>query len=162
MPVAPEIVCATGSYRLNAGIFEKTIADLAPEDWGACPCEASNSILWIAGHIVWARSRALATLGSQWSRPWLPLFARGSKQAEASLYPSPEEVVEAWRDVRSTLDAALESAAPEALSASGPDKAPSFDGKVSGFLGFLATHESYHVGQVAYLRRWRGRIPVSG
>ena len=35
-------------------------------------------------------------------------------------------------------------------------------GKVSGFIGVLAWHETYHVGQIAYLRSWLGLSGVFG
>jgi uncharacterized damage-inducible protein DinB len=162
MPVAPEIICAVGGFRLNAGWLEKSIADLTPDEWKACPCESANSVYWILGHLVWSRAFALGLLGKPWSRPWLPLFGRGAKPADAGVYPSAEEVVEAWREVKPALDAALESITSEALAAAWTEKAPSFDGRLSGFIGFMATHESYHVGQLAYLRRWLGRDAVAG
>ncbi len=162
MPVAPELVCAAGSFRLNAGWLEKSIADLTTEEWKACPCASVNSVYWILGHVVWSRSFALGVLGQPWSRPWLPLFGRGSKQEDASLSPTAEEIVAAWHEVKPAFDAALETATSEALSAPWTEKAPSLDGKLSGFLGFMAAHEAYHVGQLAYLRRWLGRDAVAG
>lgn len=161
MSLAPEIVCVAGGFRHNAGLLDKCIANLSEEEWKACPVEASNSLLWIAGHIVWARSRVLSTLGVSWSQPWLALFARGSKPTEAGGSPAAGDVLEAWGEVRSTLDTALESATSEALAAPWTEKAPSFDGKLSGFLSFMAVHESYHVGQATYLRRWLGRDATS-
>jgi len=48
------------------------------------------------------------------------------------------------------------------LSAPPPGKLPSFDGKISGSVAFLAFHETYHVGQAAYLRTWLGHEGVAG
>jgi hypothetical protein len=39
---------------------------------------------------------------------------------------------------------------------------PSFDGKVSGLVAFLAFHETYHVGQVSYLKKWLGCVQTVG
>ncbi|HXR39931.1 MAG TPA: DinB family protein [Terracidiphilus sp.] len=162
MPVASQIVHAAGSYRLNADLFEKSFAGLTPEEWQTRPSESVNPMIWIAGHIIWARANVLGLLGSSWSRPWLPLFARGAKLAAPGEYPSPEEMVLAWKEVTMSLNAALEDASPEALSAPGPERIPNFDGKLSGVVSFLALHESYHVGQAAYLRRWLGHGQVAG
>ena len=45
------------------------------------------------------------------------------------------------------------------VSVKGP---PSADGKISGVINFLAIHETYHVGQVSYLRSWMGHKGVMG
>jgi uncharacterized damage-inducible protein DinB len=90
------------------------------------------------------------------------LFERGSNPGDAGKYPSPEELVAAWQEVKAELSAALEEASEEALAAPGPEKIPSFDGKLSGTLAFMAWHEGYHVGQAAYLRRWLGHGQVAG
>ena len=42
------------------------------------------------------------------------------------------------------------------LAKPAPKGPPSFDGKISGLVAFLAFHEAYHVGQVTYLRKWLG------
>ena len=43
-----------------------------------------------------------------------------------------------------------------------PHGIPSPDGKVSGVVAFLAHHETYHVGQTAYLRCYLGHEGVAG
>jgi hypothetical protein len=43
-----------------------------------------------------------------------------------------------------------------------PAPQPSTDGKISGLIGFLSFHETYHVGQVALLRCWLGRKGIVG
>lgn len=154
MPVASSIAHGAATFRQNAQIFPKCHEGLTAEEWQRRPGDLSNSVLWIVGHVVWARSRAIALLGGSWSAPWLPLFERGVKRTDTAQYPSAEEVVQAWKDVSESLTAALENATEEALAA--PAKPPSMDGKVSGMVNFLAYHETYHVGQAAYLRRWLG------
>jgi uncharacterized damage-inducible protein DinB len=162
MPVASQITNAAVSYRQNAQILERSIAGLSAAEWRNRPNDHSNALLWIVGHIVWARSRSLQFLGSTWTRPWLPLFARGAKLVDQPEYPSPDEIVLAWKHVAACLTAALEAADEEKLSAPAPEKSPSFDGKIGGLVSFFAFHETYHVGQVAYLRCWLGHDPVLG
>lgn len=162
MPIAPELATAASIYRQNERMLGKSFEGLTAEEWQSRPNSTSNSLFWIAGHVVWARSRALKFLGTEWSRPWLPLFARGSKPVESAEYPSLEEIVLAWDDATACLTTALDEASSEALSSAAPEKSPSFDGKVSGMIGFLAFHEAYHVGQIAYLRCWLGHSGVAG
>ncbi|MGO9337677.1 MAG: DinB family protein [Terracidiphilus sp.] len=161
MPVASEIGHAAGGFNLNANLLEKSFEGLTPEEWQKSPNEM-NPMIWIAGHIVWARSRALNFLGTKWSRPWLAQFGRGEKIADLAQCPSPEEVLLAWQDVKKALNSALEDASDETLCAGCPPGPPSFDGKLSGSISFFALHESYHVGQAACLRRWLGHGQIAG
>ena len=97
--------------------------------------------------------RALRLLGVEWTAPWLAHFERGSKPEDAVQYPSPDKVLAAWKELGAGLPAALEAVSAEAIRAAAPTPSPSLDGTVGGMVGFLAMHESYHVGQLVYLRR---------
>jgi len=162
MPVPSTIAQAAGGFQMNERMFEKSFEGLSAEEWSCCPSKSPNGLIWVAGHIVWSRSRVLFFLGTEWTKPWLKQFERGSKPADAEGYPTPEEIVGAWNEVKAALHGAMENISEEALSAPGPERIPSFDGKLSGLVSFFAWHESYHVGQMAYIRRCLGHGPVAG
>jgi uncharacterized damage-inducible protein DinB len=162
MPVATEVSPAAMTYRQNGDLLVKSWQGLTPEEWLKHPGESSNHLLWIVGHLVYCRSVLLGVLGTTWSRPWLTLFARGAKVVDASQYPTAEEITSAWQEVYAATVPALEQASEAVLSAPPPGKLPSFDGKISGSVAFLAFHETYHVGQAAYLRTWLGHEGVAG
>jgi uncharacterized damage-inducible protein DinB len=162
MPVASRIAIAAHSYHQNSQLIGKSINGLTPEEWLRRPGDSSNHMLWILGHVTWARATVLSFLGTQWSRPWLPQFARGVKLADTAEYPTPEEITLAWQDQAAQLTAAIETATEETLSKPAPERIPSADGKISGLVDFLAYHETYHVGQAAYIRRWLGHDAIIG
>ena len=162
MPIAPELVTAAQIYSRNESLLAKAIDSLTAEQWARRPGECCNSALWILGHMVWARSRGLKLLGVSWDKPWLHHFERGSKPADPSQYPSSEEVLIAWQELSACLPPALEAAPAEAMAAAAPEPSPSFDGTIGVMVGFLAMHESYHVGQVVYLLRLLGHDRVVG
>ncbi len=162
MPVPNEIANAAAAYRMNSQALSKSFAGLTPEEWLRRPSESSNHLLWIVGHVIWARAAVTGLLGTKWSRPWLSLFARGAKVVDAGQYPSPQEITQAWEELTAALKSALEEVSVETLAAPSPEKIPTFDGKVSGTIGFLAFHEASHVGQAAYLRTWLGHEGVAG
>jgi uncharacterized damage-inducible protein DinB len=58
--------------------------------------------------------------------------------------------------VSAELSAALSNAPADALSKPAPPGPPSFDGKLSGTVAFFAFHDTYHAGQISYLRKWLG------
>jgi hypothetical protein len=160
MPIASEIAPAAGAFRQNALLLAKSYTGLTAEEWQRRPNDTSNCMLWIAGHLVWARSRAAAILGSTWDRPWLSLFARGAKPIDPAQYPAADEVLAAWGEVSEIMTVAMENATEELLNK--PTAPPSTDGKISGMVGFLSFHETYHVGQAAYLRCWLGHGGIVG
>jgi uncharacterized damage-inducible protein DinB len=162
MPTLPELVTAAQIYQRNESLLAKAIGGITAEQWTWRPQESSNSALWILGHMVWARSRALKLLGVSWTAPWLTHFERGSKPEDASQYPSSEEVLIAWEELSAGFPPALEAASTAAMAAPAPEPSPSFDGTVGGMVSFLAMHETYHVGQVVYVRRMLGRDKVAG
>jgi uncharacterized damage-inducible protein DinB len=157
-----ELVTAAQIYQRNESMLAKGIEGLTAEQWQTRPCESSNSALWILGHLVWARSRALKLLGVEWTLPWLSLFGRGAKLVDAAQYPSSEEVLVAWQELAAVFPPALEAASAAAMAAPAPEPSPSFDGTIGGMVSFLAMHETYHVGQVVYLRRLVGHERVVG
>ncbi len=162
MTAATELTTAAYIFNRNQELLDKAVDGLTAEQWSTRPLETGNSALWLLGHIVWARSRALQLVGFTWTKPWLDLFARGSKPAEKPQYPSADELLDAWRDLCLTFPATLEVIPHDALAKAVKQPSPSFDGTVGGMLSFLAMHESYHVGQLAYLRRLLGGSGVVG
>lgn len=143
-------------FKTNNSLFERATRDIAMEHWLKRPGEDSNPLLWIAGHAVVSRASALKLAGGQWSAPWEKLFARGARLPEAEEYPSPAEIQRAWQEVSEKLAAALPKASAEALGKEVQKGQPSLDGTVGGTIGFLCLHESYHMGQLGFVRKCLG------
>lgn len=143
-------------FRTNTELVKKATEGIRPEHWFAKPADVSNHLMWVQGHLVWGRGNVLKTLGSKWSAPWNSLFARGAEPAAPERCPGVEEVQRAWSDVSKQLAASLAAAPADVLAKPAANGAFSFDGKVSGLVAFLAFHETYHVGQLSYLRKWLG------
>lgn len=163
MAVPSQVAYAAVSFKQNQGLLEKCFKEISAEEWLKTPNDHSNHILWVAGHIVWARSAVLRFVGGpEWSRPWLKQFARGKKLEDAAAYPSPEEVVGAMTELAGVVKRALEDAPEELLTSEAPPNSPPGDGTKAGVINFLAYHETYHVGQVAYLCSWLGHTGPQG
>jgi uncharacterized damage-inducible protein DinB len=162
MPIAEPISTAASSFKQNDELLSKCFDGLSEEEWLRQPGEQSNHVLWIAGHIVWARAAVVRMLGAEWTKPWLSLFGRGAKLGDAAQYPQPDEMKAALAESAGALKAAMEAATAETLAAPGPERVPSIDGTLGGTVFFLAFHETGHVGQVMYLRTWLGKSGVMG
>lgn len=163
MSIAASVVHAAEDYRFNNKFVLNTVKELSPEEWMKRPNDASNHIAWIVGHLIWTRKRVLARLGTEWSAPWLELFARGTKVEDQGAYPSSGALMDAWSEVGGLLAGALEHASEESLAIRvTPPAPPTTDGKVSGLIRFLAWHETYHVGQICYVRGLLGHTGMMG
>jgi uncharacterized damage-inducible protein DinB len=62
----------------------------------------------------------------------------------------------AWNEISEQLKAALSEPPEEVLTRPAPEGPPSFDKKLSGSVAFLAFHDTYHTGQMSFLRKWLG------
>ena len=71
--------------------------------------------------------------------------------------------MEAWNESCGRLNKAMESATEELLDTPAAHPGPpSADGKLTGIVNFMALHETYHLGQCAYIRSLLGKPGVMG
>jgi uncharacterized damage-inducible protein DinB len=154
---------ASNSFNLNSGFLKQGLAGLSDAEWLTRPNDHCNHILWIVGHLAYSRSMVLARLGGTWSKPWMHLYARGAKCVESPEAPTPTEMMETWDESCARLNVALEAASDELLDMPAPKPGPpSADGMLCGTVNFMALHETYHVGQCAYIRSLLGKPGVMG
>jgi len=151
------IAHAAQTFHQNASCLKQAVNGLTDDEWLRQPNDRSNHMLWIVGHVTWARTALLARLNAPWVTPWMGLYARGKPCENGPDCPSPAAAMEAWNESCRRLSAAMEAASEELLDTPAAQGPPSADGKLSGIVDFLAFHETYHVGQMAYLRSWLGR-----
>jgi uncharacterized damage-inducible protein DinB len=145
-----------GMFRANTDVINKAIGDIRDEDWFRKPGDDSNHLLWLLGHVIVHRAYVLKILGVDWNTSWSPLFARGAERIADTEYPPIEEMRTAWSDVSEKLRGALRETAEDVLTKPAPEGPPSFDKQVGGTVAFFAFHDTYHAGQLSYLRKWLG------
>ena len=146
----------SGMFRFNTDIISKAIDGVRSEDWFRTPGDDSNHLMWLLGHVVVHRGQVLKTLGIDWNSSWASLFARGSDRVDEAEYPTVDEMRAAWDEISQQLKAALRESSPEVLTKPAPQGPPSFDQTLSGTVAFYAFHDTYHTGQVSFLRKWLG------
>ena len=151
-----------GMFKTNADIFEKVTQSVPAEQWLTQPCSDSNHLTWVAGHVVVHRAIVAEMLGAQWSAPWRKLFVRGAQRVAPDQYPNADELRCAWNEVSEKLAACLSNATEEDLAKPAPQGVPTMDGKVGGFVAFLCLHETFHVGQLSYLKKYLGHGQTVG
>jgi hypothetical protein len=147
-------------FETGTNLFRKALRDIGREALLTRPGARSNSMLWIAGHVTQFRYRAANILGAGRDVPWEELFATGAKLVDPAQYPDRDEILARWNDITPELLRHLASLGAEALDGAAPDRVASPDGSLRGTLSYLAFHESYHLGQLGFLRKWLGYSPL--
>jgi uncharacterized damage-inducible protein DinB len=126
--------------------------------------DRNNAMLWIAGHIVQTRAMILQLLGEPVDTGWGTLFDRGAPAAtivDADRYPSRDDIEKAMRAITPRLHAKLASLDDTYLSGPARMQVPGTK-TVSDELAFFGLHESYHVGQLVYIRKGLGYPGLAG
>src|SRR5262249_40603434 len=137
---------------------------LSPEELWKAPTDRNNALLWIAGHVVQTRAMVLRILGEPVDTGWGKLFDRGAPAAstdEAMRYPSGSEIERAMREISPRLHAKLASLDDRYLAGPATMQLPGAK-TVADELAFFALHDSYHVGQLSYVRKGLGYAGLAG
>ena len=111
-----------------------------------------SSISFLVGHLASSRYGALRLLGVTEENPFEERWGNQQGARDGSDYPDISELVKKWDELAVVFEQALEELSEEQLAASSPTEFPVSDKSVRGALGFLAWHESTHVGQIGLMR----------
>jgi DinB superfamily len=127
-------------FAANTGLVAKAFEGVADDQLWARATPENNPILWIAGHMVGTRALILRLLGD-------PV----------------DEILRVHADLAPRLQARLvaltaDDLAREATVGPKPFGAKSFADQ----LGFFALHDSYHAGQLGYVRKTLGLSNLVG
>lgn len=149
-------------FKLNAGLMRSSLDGLTDAELWQRPTPHNNPLLWVFGHIVATRATMLGLLGEPLDTGWGELFTRGATLHESSRYPSRDDIERVHRNVVDRLKAKFASLTEADLAGPATGKPLPGAKTVADQLAFLAFHESYHVGQLAYIRKSIGHSAVAG
>ncbi|MFH1686447.1 MAG: DinB family protein [bacterium] len=150
-------------YTVNNGLFAAATKDLGQEQIRArFGQDKGNSLLWVAGHVVESRYvlGRLIGLEDHWEHG--ELFARGAKVQDEAVYPEFDVIEAAFGGRSKQLPKRFEELASTQLEAELTIPFPVDKKDVLHSIAFLALHESYHTGQMVYIRRLLGGDQVVG
>ena len=147
----------TNMFKMNTTMFERATQGVPAEQWLERPGDDSNPLAWIVGHVVVHRAKVARLLGLEWSAPWEKFFERGAPLVASEQYPDAAELQRSFQQLSQKVESALPAASEDLLNKPVPKESPSLDGTVGGTIALLCLHETYHMGQLGYLRKWLGR-----
>jgi hypothetical protein len=150
-------------FRVNDSLAERTFERVTDEDLWRRPTDRSNPMLWIFGHMVNTRAQMLMMLGGESvDTGWGDLFNRGASLGDGARYPTRETIQAVSRDVNSRLYSKLGGLTDADLEKPSTGSPVPAVRTIADRIAFLAMHDTYHVGQLAYVRKAIGHASVAG
>jgi hypothetical protein len=148
-------------FAINDDLVFRALEGLTHSELWRTPTDRNNPMLWVAGHVVQTRAVVLQLLGEPVETGWGDVFDRGATIGDADRYPSGDEIERVMREVSPRLHAKLASLDDESLGRPASMALPRAK-TLADELAFFALHDTYHVGQMAYIRKGLGYPALVG
>lgn len=153
----PDAETLIESYAVNLQVIKLQTAGLSHEDSLLQPPFRGNCLNWVLGHIIAGRSTALEHLGESpiWDESQKSRYESGSEPIQSGKDALPLEQLLADLDqAQEQLVSALGNLSPEGLDAL--IMARGREQPLGQALSGLQWHETYHLGQLEFLRQLAG------
>jgi uncharacterized damage-inducible protein DinB len=148
---------ATASVvTLNTRLFHNCVVDVSDEKALQRLNGVTNSLAFIACHLVDSRYFISGFLGLELVNPFSDLLANATGVDVVPELPRLNRIRECWTTVSRDLEACLADLGSEDIARPSHQRFPVNDSTVGGAIAFLVQHESYHIGQLALLRKYLG------
>jgi hypothetical protein len=142
--------------RLNSRLFDNCLNGVSDAHLLQRPNEHTNSIAFIACHLVDARHFFARYLHLEPANPLEPFLNDVHRIEDVRALPDPKQILLAWHAIAPVLESCVAGLTLAELKAPSAQRFPIDGATVFGGIGFLLQHESYHIGQLALLRKFFG------
>ncbi len=139
--------------ELNGRLFRSCCDQVTDAVAGGRLSDGTSSFLFVACHIVDARSYIVGLVGGAADLPLVARLRSVEKIEDLPAPPTVAELLEAWNVLAPSFLICLPRLSAQDLDRKSGDKIPVGDGSILGTLTFLLQHESYHLGQLAMLKK---------
>jgi len=157
-----KLVLIAEQYRINRLLAAAALKDIDRAKIEARIGDNGNSMKFVVGHMASSRHVLARQLGIEEENPLGDVFKRGAGVKADSEYPPWETVQKAWEHIADRIEQRFEEMTDDDLAAPLSGQYPIDDGTVLSAIAFLSLHESYHSGQLAYIRRLHGGEGIVG
>jgi hypothetical protein len=141
--------------NLNTRLFLSALDGISEEQAKERISDHNNPLSWLAAHTVWARYNTCAMLGKPPAKnPYDGLFENFKTFDTTANYGTLADAKAEWNKASELLKEALAVVTEEHLAADCPFKSPIGDFTFGGTIAFMAQHESYDIGQIAFLKKY--------
>ena len=158
----PRVAPLADLYNLNTKLINKTLEDLTDDVAHKRINDTGSSLHWIIGHIANSRHYVggLFNAGAEFENS--ELYNGGTPMKEPSAYPPIAEIKKIFENVSGKFMKRLEELTDDDINKKLESKLPVKDETMLGAIAFFSLHESYHVGQLSFIRRQLGMDGLTG
>ena len=158
----PRVAPLIDLYNLNTNLVNKTLKDLSDDVAHKRINDKGSSLHWIIGHIANSRHYVggLFNAGTEFANS--ELYNGGTPLKEPSDYPPIEEIRQIFESVTEKFIKRLSELTDDDIHKKLEKKLPVKDDTMLGAIAFFSLHESYHVGQLSFIRRQLGMDGLTG
>jgi DinB superfamily len=143
------------TLNMNTKLFHNALAGVTEEQAKEKISYRNNSLDWLTTHTVWARYNMAKILGNPPDKnPYDGLFDSSNPLDTSHKFQTLDEIKAEWDKATVLLQDALASVKEEHLAGDAPFKSPIGDRTIGGVIAFLVQHESYNIGQIAFLKKY--------
>jgi uncharacterized damage-inducible protein DinB len=155
--VNPAVAPLAAILALNTDLLLHCLDGVSEDEARRRLAGQGNNLAFLIAHLTDSRHFMATSLKRPLANPLTPLLADRRGIDVVPTWPPVDELRAAWRAVGHHLAAVLPSLTAEELNETNVHRFPMDDSTRLGLIAFLAQHESYHVGQAAFLRRQLGK-----
>lgn len=155
-------------FDLHTRLFNNVLEGISDNQGSERLNDQVNHLQWIAGHLTNSRYNFAPMLGVNSKFPYVDLYTDATKPPPnnkpldtSAKYPSLTEIKKYWNDLAAPFIASVSNMSDEQLSSPIPFAVPIGGNSVLDLIAFLASHESYHIGQMGILRKYLGKDAMS-
>jgi uncharacterized damage-inducible protein DinB len=141
---------------MNTLLFQNCLKGISEETARQKPNSESNSVAFLACHVVDARSYLAQLIGAKLSTDLHDVLPTYLAVVEHHDEPPMADVVSEWSGMSEVVRARLIDLKSEDLDAASPETLSTDDPSLFGAIAFLLHHEAYHIGQIAFARKYFG------
>jgi uncharacterized damage-inducible protein DinB len=139
--------------ELNGRLFRNCCDQVTDAVVGRRLSEVTSSFLFVACHIVDARSYLVGLVGGAADLPLVRRLRSVEKIEDLQGPPSIAELLDAWDVLTASFLKCLPRLSLQDLNGESEDRMPVKNTSLLGAIAFLLQHESYHLGQMAMLKK---------
>ena len=153
----PQVAPLHAILELNTDLLLNCLDGLGDDEVRQRLPGGGNSIAFLAAHLTDTRHFLAHRLGRPLPNPLSRYLAEASSIEDIVEWPSLDEQREWWRAVSRHLCEVVGARTAEELRRPNVHRFPMEDSTELGMIAFLVQHDSYHVGQIGFLRRQLGK-----
>lgn len=142
-------------YKTNSTLLTNSFAKVTEVDSLKRPNKRTNSMIFIALHVLDARCFILTQIGLKTKNPFGKYVDWAKTIDEIITYPKLKKVLSEWKRIDRILVKELSGINSRKLNSDQQFEFP-VGKKNINMLAFLAEHEAYHVGQISFIRKYLG------